>query len=384
MRFNARHQPQPASRYVVEWTGVEQLAARPEAWNALSARALEPNPFYQPTYLLASARRLVHADIRCVAVYRDAARDSELLGLFPLQQARLTQGGFFPAIDFCRNDFIPLTAPLIDPDDPVGVWESFFLAFQGETPTPRIVLSRYHPQERGTVAALREALARNSQAFSVIDSSERPSVDTNLEWESYGRTIEAHERSEIGRRQRKLSALGAVTIRTVTQGPDAKAALDEFLRIEGAGWKGLNGTAMAAKASPEQFVRDAFDTPNAEFDVLAIDGKAIAVAINLNAGGVLYTVKTAYDEAYRAQGPGMALGVHQMRKALAGGPYRRIDSCAVPGVPMGKVWRQREPMQWLAFSTTPEIGAGRVDSLAATLRGLGRLKAWIKQQIGRK
>lgn len=383
MSANARRQPLPASRYVVEWTGVEQLAARPEAWNALSARALEPNPFYQPHYLLAASRWLTRADIRCVAIYRDGARDSDLLGLFPLQQARMTEGGFFPAIDFCRNDFIRTTAPLIDPEDPVGVWQCFFSAFQAEVPTPRIVLSRYHPSDRGTAAALKQAVAAAGQTLCVIDSHERAAVDTPWSWEEYGRAIGSHQRSEIGRRERKLANLGAFEIRTVTQGPDAKAALDEFLRIETAGWKGSSGTAMAAKASPEQFVRDAFAAPNAEIDVLSIDGRAIAVAVNLNAGGVLYTIKTAYDETFRAHAPGMALAVHQMRKALAGGPYARIDSCAMPDHPMGKVWIQREPMQWLAFGATPEVSAAKVEGLASTLRSLGRLKSWLKQQLGR-
>lgn len=373
----------PASRYVVEWTGVEELAARPDAWNALSARALEPNPFYQPDYLRAATRWITRSDIRCVAVYRDASRDSDLIGLFPLQQARMAEGGFFPAIDFCRNDFIRSTAPLIDPEDPVGVWQSFFQAFQGETPAPRIVLSRYHPQMRGTAAALAEAIATTGQTLCVIDAHERASVDSERGWDDYARALGSHQRSEISRRERKLATLGAITLQTVPQGPDARAALADFLRIEASGWKGATGTALAAKASPEQFVQDAFAAPNAEIDVLALDGRAIAVALNLTGGGTLYTVKTAYDEAYRAHAPGMVLAVYQMRRALAGGPYRRLDSCAVPDHPMGKLWMQREPVQWLAFAATPQVPAGRVESLAATLRSLGRLKTWLKHQIGR-
>ena len=59
-----------------------RLAAIAPAWEELAANACEPNPFYEPWYLLGALRARRGDTMRCVLLW-DGAR---LAGLFPFER----------------------------------------------------------------------------------------------------------------------------------------------------------------------------------------------------------------------------------------------------------------------------------------------------------
>lgn len=373
----ATRQRLPAGYPVARWTGVRELAASPDLWRDLMARAIEPNPFYSLEYLAASAD-LAGRDFRCITIRESDAPDAALLGLFPLQQVGLNEGVFVPALEFVHNDYIRLTTPLIDPNHAETVWEAFLHALAENEKGSRVLLSRYQPAMGATRAALASVVAADGLHLRTISTHSRPAVASGSTWHDYARRMDRHRRNELKRQDRRLKALGEVSLHTVVDSGEKRAALDDFLRIETQGWKGSAGTAMAAKAAPERFVQQAFAGPEGEIDVVALNGRAIAVGLNLRTAGHLYTVKTAYDEAYRTVAPGMALASFQARATLDRGPAARLDSCATPDHPMGGLWLEREDIEWFALAPSPAVGRHRVDALATTLDALARLRNWAR------
>jgi CelD/BcsL family acetyltransferase involved in cellulose biosynthesis len=345
---------------------------------------VEPNPFYEPEFLLASARDLRHGDIRCIAVYADGERGSDLIGLFPLQTARLMRAAPLPSLEFYRNDFVCLTAPLIDSRDPAGIWGSFFDAFSRDRPMPGTVLSHFMPANRILKEALEETLAARGLVKATVAQFERAAVGpTDLDFDTYQSRFSGRRNKDLRRRARRLSEQGEVTIRTVSGADtDGRAALEDFLRIEASGWKGREGTAMASDPTTDAFAKAVFAGPDVEFDVLALDGKAIAVTVNLIRNGAVFTIKTAYDEDHRPASPGAMLDLHLIRN-ITEGRYSRADSCAIADHPVESYWLEKQPIECVALATRPGVSQMRIDALAATLNSFSRLKNWMKEQVGR-
>ena len=382
MHYARQWELQPALRYVAEWTTTARLAGQIAAWQQLAARALEPNPFYEPDYLLASARHIEHGDIRCLAVYRDGARDSDLIGLFPLQRARLTSALPLPAFEFYRNDFTCQTTPLIDAEDAAGVWNCFFAAL-GRTPdAPRQLLSAMMPTSRGAFAALQQAQDDSGRALAVVETTARAAIEFTGTYKQYTDRYSSRRMSNIRRRHRRLAETGTLALETVTDPAGKITALAEFLRIEAAGWKGAAGTAMAQTPATKALAEAVFLSDAAEFDVLSIDGRAIAVMASIRADRVLYTIKTTYDESFSASSPGTILDQHVIQRTLCNPErYSRIDSCAVPGSAVETTWCEREEIASLVLGTTPAITQARTEATAKMLRNIARLKSWVKDQI---
>lgn len=382
MLYARQWELQPALRYVAEWTTTARLATQVAAWRDLASRTIESNPFYEPDFLLASAEHIEKADIRCIAVFRDGDRDSDLIGLFPLKRARLTGGVPIPAMEFYGNLYSVLSTPLIDRDDPVGVWHCFLEKLSRSADTPRTVLAPHMPTGRGAFAALEEALAMSNRHMARVETFARAAVEHVNDFNRYTEAYGTKRNKDIRRRERRLNELGMVEMRTVTDPDGKRAALEAFFRIEASGWKGKEQSAMACTPETKALAEAVFLSDCAEFDVLSVDGKPITVNANLLRNGALYTLKTAYDEAFHACSPGIMLDLHVVRN-LAAQPerYTRIDSLAIPGHPIEARWCQREEIAALVISADVNAGASRVEATARLLRSFKKLKGWVKEQI---
>lgn len=379
----ARHwELHPALPYVAEWTTTARLSQQKARWRQLATNAIEPNPFYEPEFLLASAEHIEKADIRCIAVYRDGAHDAEMIGLFPLRRAQLTAGLPLPALELYRNAFSPLTAPLIAGPDAAGVWRCFFEAIARAADTPRMVLSRFMPTRRGAYAALEAAASASGRAIAVVEQHCRAAVENVSDFDSYTALYGTKRNKDIRRRERRLRELGSVEMRTVRDANGKRAALADFLRIEAAGWKGREGTAMACKPETQALAEAIFLSDAAEFDVLTLDGKTITVNANIVRNGVVYMFKTAYDEEYHQCSPGVTLDLHDIRNLVTHPErYSRIDSLAIAGHPIEARWCQREEIASVVIHTAEKADPSRATSFASLLRGANRLKGWVKEQI---
>ena len=90
-----------------------------------------------------------------------------------------------------------------------------------------------------------------------------------------------------------------------------RAALDEGLAIEGAGWKGERGTAIGCDAERRAFylalVRSLAPQGKVEMEFLSVGGKRIAFGIGMEDGATHYQLKIGVDPAFHAHSPGHLL-----------------------------------------------------------------------------
>jgi CelD/BcsL family acetyltransferase involved in cellulose biosynthesis len=151
---------------------------------------------------------------------------------------------------------------------------------------------------------------------------------------------------DLRRRAKRLSEAGAVTFETATSGPGLERAVAAFLALERAGWKGAAGSAMACRPEHAAFARALFGPTHgpvgARADILAVDGRPVAISLALTGGGTATLLKTAYDEDRRACAPGLLLEAEIVRACHETAFADRLDSATLAGSALESLYRERE------------------------------------------
>ncbi|MEK4032740.1 GNAT family N-acetyltransferase [Methylocystis sp. IM2] len=160
--------------------------------------------------------------------------------------------------------------------------------------------------------------------------------------------------NEIGRMRRRLAESGRVEVEIVAAPRAVRAAVEEFLALEASGWKAGRG-AFLSEPSLATFLRSATRLLSAEglcrVAALRLDGRAVAMGILLESQNRSYFWKIAYDEALRAQAPGVQLAFALTELQLARPEIDLTDSCAIANHPMiDRLWPERIAIADLAVS----------------------------------
>ncbi|CDX57839.1 conserved hypothetical protein [Mesorhizobium plurifarium] len=332
-----------------------------EELDYLSARAIEPNVFFNPRFLAPAMPRLEDREVR-LAVIRDGDEYRNRLRLlvpFSVERPAIPLG--VPVMRTWSSPFGPLGTPLVDRDDPIGVIEDFFsMLSRPHLKLPRVFVL---PDMRldGPVASLLTSFA-DSRGLTMVTTGkvERPVLESSADGEEYLKAaLRAHHYREFRRLKRRLADQGKLE-HVVARGPDEiRHAIESFLTLEAAGWKGRERTAMAIDRYRAAFAREAVhrlaEQDMCRIHLLTLDGRAIACLIVFVEAGVAYTWKTAYDETLSAYSPGTLLMIEVTKQHLDDPNIVMTDSCAVPDHPvMSRLWSERKPMGTLVVGLTPD------------------------------
>jgi CelD/BcsL family acetyltransferase involved in cellulose biosynthesis len=139
-------------------------------------------------------------------------------------------------------------------------------------------------------------------------------------WEQLLASLSSGMRSRIRRTERTLEKHGSLSFRTVAGGAELERDLDRFLALEASGWKGRNGSAIAAKPATERLYRD-FALAAARqgwmrMYTLELDGQLIAASYACVFAGESLLLKMAFDETRSALSPGSCLLARMIRSAI--------------------------------------------------------------------
>jgi len=159
----------------------------------------------------------------------------------------------------------------------------------------------------------------------------------------------AARRKTFRRSRHKLEAVGPVELR-LHRSPDAVApALENFLRLEAASWKGDNGTACLSNRPDELFIREVVDGlarhGNVLISELTAGDRVAAAAVNFNTGTGLFAFKIGWDRELAHTSPGVLHEVellHASRNRLS--EFTLFDSCATESSYIAPIWPDRIPI----------------------------------------
>ncbi len=315
-----------------------------DAWRELARGAVEPNPFFDPDFVLPAARGLGEWDDVAVARVREGGAWAACL---PVRRYR-------------RWNRLPLAT--------IATWRHIYCLLG----TPLLAAGRSGAELRAILAALRGAGAISAAALDWIPGDGPVATALAVEGDD-GLLFDEYSRATLERRPQNDYLEGRVKgkhrreFRRLARGledelggelglaeRDDEAAVEGFIALEASGWKGRGETALGADPGHADFFREisrAF-AERGELELLFLEagGRTAAARFSLLAGGVSFCFKVAYDESLKRFSPGRELELLLIDRFHERGELSAMDSCTAPGNELfNRLWPDRRTLVTRAY-----------------------------------
>lgn len=311
-----RSNPNPQGPLVTQvarcFTDAERLSDELPRWDAATLGPFGFTPMQSRAWIIACAETFrAGADLR-ISVVEDGRG---VIAVAPL----VTRPGFPGTVellgvrelseptDFVYRDLQALTLMLR-------------LVGRGSRP---VILNRV-PDRSPSIQTIRQHFRRSAVILARPDNS-CPYIDLRGAAADPDALLSASLRSDLRRAQRKAEALGKLTFE-IHAPKTAEAFLplfEEAIRVEGAGWKGRDGSALAVDQRAQAFFRRygilASEEGALRLALLRINGVPAAMQYAVQWNGALWLLKVGYDEQFSKCSPGLLLMQHTLRDAVAQG-----------------------------------------------------------------
>lgn len=365
-----------------------RLASAPcaDEWRALAVGAAEPNPFYHPAILGPALRHLEGgAGVRLIE-----ARDQGgvLIGLIPvLTKAHHARYRVTHSANWMHGQCF-FGAPLMQAGTEAQAWAAILRQLDDADTAGNFLHLEALDADGPVAAALERLCAMQGRGCKRIASHERAMLRSSLDADAYWEIhVRAKKRKEIRRLINRLAELGHVTHRRLANEDDASQWAEDFIALEGAGWKGAEGTALGNARETRAFFRDAIASAAHDglLDMLRIDmdGAPIAMLVNFRLGRGAFSYKIAFDEKFARFSPGILIEIDNLRAALADRGLDWMDSCAAPNHPMiDGIWAERRRIVQYRVALKGR-GLQRLTRRAA-FAGIGIVEDSISSMKGRR
>lgn len=312
------------------------------AWSDCASSSLEPNPFFEPGWLLPA---LEHLDESGTTTLVLAERSGVVHACVPATRVAVdndeTEGHKAHAALMTRvtPTVIPLGTPLVTR---TGGHEAVAclitgLSEQAERLGAGLVIMDWVGNDGPTAQLLRDVAAHATHPVIEFESWERAllrrrSGDDEQYWL---RSVGKHRLRTIRQHRRHLDA--ALETSLGLRRRVDNSAIDEFLRLEESGWKGYQPDGLAFRRQEgsarffEEVCRRYIDEGRLWFISLEADGSPIAMICFLRAGEGEFAFRTAYDEDFAKFGPGVQVFMDAMEDFARKTDACWLDTCSAPG-----------------------------------------------------
>jgi len=328
---------------------VDLTAVPLQAWSTLCSRAIEPNAFYAPEWALAVTRHVPgDENIQALLAWDSPAR-KKLIGFLPVTSTWRALKLPLPVL-VTWHGYAPLSVPLLDKECAVEAARGLLNA-ANEAGAQALLFSML--TDGPAAEAFRTALASDSRIPRSLHSEERALLDATGDAEILLQdALGSKKLKELRRQRNRLADDGEVRFSLSVSPQQTEAALEAFVKLEAAGWKGKRGTALGAQEGLSKFIGQAVRklAPQGRFEVATLTRGADVIAAGLVVRHLdrAYFFKTAYDERLAKCSPGVQLTLELTKHFCADASVKSVDSTATADHPMiNQIWKGR-----LALSET--------------------------------
>ena len=275
-----------------------------EEWDAL-ADAVGAPPWWRPGWVDAWSRAFGTGSLTIVAVRRDGA----LVGVLPLHRVGAD-------LRSTTNYHTPSFGLLAVDDQARHELAATALAHAG-----RRLSIAFLPEDGRSLQAL-EAVAGGAGGGRwhrrVLEHCPYLVTDGTS---GAAPALRGHLVRELRRRERRLAGRGDLAFEVHDGRTDLAGLLADGFAVEAAGWKGARGSAIASRPATSAFYAAVASFLAARGSLrlafLRLDGRPFAFDFAVEEAGVHSLLKTGYDPAFRADGPGMLLRARMIERAYA-------------------------------------------------------------------
>jgi CelD/BcsL family acetyltransferase involved in cellulose biosynthesis len=328
------------------------------AWSALEARALEPNAYVSPHFILPAARHLTCGIApKIFLVERDAEDVRQLVGVAVFRPAGATRRFPFRSLAAYRCEHSYLSGLLFDREFQPQALQALLDFVRDAMPQIKAIEIEGAWADGALVQALHANANRSDGAPHCAASVSRAIL---VPGDCEARLREDKELAprvrDLNRKKRRLGEQGEVGWRWHRAAGVPDDALEAFLRLEHSGWKAEQGTSLRSKPNEEAFFREVVagfaSEGRALFTELTLGGRPIASSCNFISGRVGFGFKIGWDPQYHKVSPALLNELELMRNAArVVGDLEFLDSGAAPDSWIDKLWLSQRHVSTLWIPT---------------------------------
>lgn len=311
-------------------------------WSECGASSLEPNPFFEPDWLLPALEYLDESPTTMLVL---AEHRGSVQAFVPIVAVNADQSDIAcddkhsALLTRASPTAVTLGTPLVTAEGGHEALACLMAAIRGEAERrgASLVVMEWVEHDGPTAQLLRDVSIGTKNPLVEFDVWERGFLrrqvgDNDRYWL---RSIGKNRQRTIRQHHRQLSAaLGTcprLRVRTDS------AAVDAFLRLEASGWKGHRpgGLAFRRQAATTTFFEVVcdrhLDDGRMWFVSLEGDSTPIAMICCIRAREGVFAYRTAYDEAFARFGPGVEVFLAAVEHFHRETDARWFDTCSAPG-----------------------------------------------------
>jgi CelD/BcsL family acetyltransferase involved in cellulose biosynthesis len=253
--------PRAAQRISVEIACAGRLADIRADWTDLLRRTAEPNVFMDPALIAAAHDADPNGGHRALLAWTGADGSKRLVGLWAFSVGRPRRSMLpLPVMRAPAFSHSYLATPVIDRDCLDETFDAMLDGVAESHVLPKIMSLDTMGSSGPTYEALVRVLEARGSSPCVFEQVQRPKLASELDGKAYlEKALSSSTRKKLRQHRRKLSEKGALTSSVANTPEDVRKAVEEFLAIEAAGWKGRQGTAIASDAAESAFMRSAIN-----------------------------------------------------------------------------------------------------------------------------
>jgi CelD/BcsL family acetyltransferase involved in cellulose biosynthesis len=339
------------------------------AWRELSEIALEPNPFFDPDFVMPAVAELDSKGVGLLV----AEDEGNWTACMPVRRIRGWRRVPATGLVCWKHLYCFFGTPLVRPDRALeglralleeGLRHGRFLGLD--------LVATDGPVADALEAAIAELGLRP------IDQRryERATLERRPEPNGYMGLKPKHRRNFERLRRRFEEQLGAeLSLRDRSMDPEGWA---DFLEMEASGWKGEDGTGTAFESLGHgpffiEICRRLSSRGMLELVSAESDGVTLAMLCSLIGGGTGFTFKIAADADYLEYSPGVQIEMLYMSRFHSNERLRLLDSCAEASNEMiNRLWPDRRGIGIRAIPRPGPTGASARPLLKGT--------AWLRRK----
>ena len=166
--------------------------------------------------------------------------------------------------------------------------------------------------------------------WQTLDYIETPWIEVSGTFEAYWESRGKNLRANMRKQRAKLEGEGTLPrLEVLTAPADVAQGIADYGRLESAGWKAADGTAIHPDNAQGRFYRAMLEeycrTGAGWIYRYRFGDKVVAVDLCVGSADTLVVLKTTYDESYKTLSPSSLLREDAFRRIFAGGRVKRIE-----------------------------------------------------------
>ncbi len=171
---------------------------------------------------------------------------------------------------------------------------------------------------------------KDHERLRTLDFVDTARILVNGSFDAYWKARNKTVRRQVERRLKRLSELGLEAhLDAITDPAEIHGAVEEFGRIESAGWKGKLGTAIHIDNIQGTFysslLQNYCERGSGVVYRYRFNDTTVAMELCVYGGETLVMLKTTYDETYKTHAPGILMRHAIFQRAFADARIRKIE-----------------------------------------------------------